>query len=66
MTVRFCYDSRDEESENEEPEVNSPGREFIEDIECRLQEDIVSTVNNPFILTALKKLIFKSIIIFLL
>ncbi|XP_052699406.1 uncharacterized protein LOC128176928 [Crassostrea angulata] len=43
MTVRFCYDSRDEESENEEPEVNSPGREFIEDIECRLQEDITFT-----------------------
>lgn len=44
MTVRFCYDSRDEDSENEDPEVISPGREFIEDIECRLQQDIVSTV----------------------
>nr|XP_034301984.1 uncharacterized protein LOC105345250 [Crassostrea gigas] len=43
MTVRFCYDSRDEESENEEPEVTSPGRELIEDIECRLQEDITFT-----------------------
>lgn len=56
MTVRFCYDSRDEDSENEDPEVISPGREFIEDIECRLQQDIVSTVLQQ------SKLLFKSVI----
>lgn len=59
MTVRFCYDSRDEDSENEDPKVISPGREFIEDIECRLQQDIVSTVLQQ------SKLLFKSVIFLL-